>query len=113
MWDDLLQDVDVKLTVEIGSTRLTLRELLALGEAAAFESSDYKALVCVFLHGGNDGNNLLLPYEPDDYALYSQARGILGLARVRGLASGLPVGGDLEYADEVTLGRAFEGRRSV
>ena len=26
-------------------------------------------------------------------------------------ASGLPVGGDLEYADEVTLGRAFEGRR--
>jgi recombination protein RecR len=29
------------------------------------------------------------------------------------LASGLPVGGDLEYADEVTLGRAFEGRRLV
>ena len=29
------------------------------------------------------------------------------------LASGLPVGGDLEYADEVTLGRAFEGRRKV
>ena len=29
------------------------------------------------------------------------------------LASGLPVGGDLEYADEVTLGRAFEGRRSA
>jgi recombination protein RecR len=29
------------------------------------------------------------------------------------LASGLPVGGDLEYADEVTLGRAFEGRRSI
>jgi recombination protein RecR len=34
----------------------------------------------------------------------------LGL-RVTRLASGLPVGGDLEYADEVTLGRAFEGRR--
>ena len=29
------------------------------------------------------------------------------------LASGLPVGGDLEYADEVTLGRAFEGRRTL
>jgi recombination protein RecR len=38
--------------------------------------------------------------------------GTLGL-RVTRLASGLPVGGDLEYADEVTLGRAFEGRRSV
>ena len=31
--------------------------------------------------------------------------------RVSRLASGLPVGGDLEYADEITLGRAFEGRR--
>ena len=36
----------------------------------------------------------------------------LGL-RVSRLASGLPVGGDLEYADAVTLGRAFEGRRTV
>lgn len=33
--------------------------------------------------------------------------------RVSRLASGLPVGGDLEYADEVTLGRAFEGRRLI
>jgi recombination protein RecR len=33
--------------------------------------------------------------------------------KVARLASGLPVGGDLEYADEVTLGRAFEGRRYV
>jgi recombination protein RecR len=33
--------------------------------------------------------------------------------KVTRLASGLPVGGDLEYADEVTLGRAFEGRRVV
>ncbi|MBD1269647.1 recombination protein RecR [Aeromicrobium tamlense] len=33
--------------------------------------------------------------------------------KVTKLASGLPVGGDLEYADEVTLGRAFEGRTAV
>lgn len=33
--------------------------------------------------------------------------------KVTKLASGLPVGGDLEYADEVTLGRAFEGRRAI
>ncbi|MCC3289350.1 MULTISPECIES: recombination mediator RecR [unclassified Arthrobacter] len=33
--------------------------------------------------------------------------------KVTRLASGLPVGGDLEYADEITLGRAFEGRRSM
>lgn len=36
----------------------------------------------------------------------------LGLTVTR-LASGLPVGGDLEYADEITLGRAFAGRRAV
>jgi recombination protein RecR len=33
--------------------------------------------------------------------------------RVTRIASGLPVGGDLEYADEVTLGRAFAGRREM
>jgi recombination protein RecR len=36
----------------------------------------------------------------------------LGL-RVTRIASGLPVGGDLDYADEVTLSRAMEGRREV
>ena len=36
-----------------------------------------------------------------------------GALRITRLASGLPVGGDLEYADEVTLGRAFEGRRPL
>ncbi|MDR8018323.1 recombination mediator RecR [Nesterenkonia aerolata] len=38
--------------------------------------------------------------------------GSIGIRLTR-LASGLPVGGDLEYADDVTLGRAFEGRRSL
>jgi recombination protein RecR len=36
----------------------------------------------------------------------------MGISVTR-LASGLPVGGDLEYADEITLGRAFEGRRAL
>jgi recombination protein RecR len=36
-----------------------------------------------------------------------------GRVRVTRLASGLPVGGDLEYADEVTLGRALSGRRDI
>ena len=42
----------------------------------------------------------------------SRLIGPMGITVSR-LASGLPVGGDLEYADEVTLGRAFEGRRVV
>jgi recombination protein RecR len=42
------------------------------------------------------------------------AQEVKGLpVRVTALASGLPVGGDLEYADEVTLGRAFGGRRGL
>jgi recombination protein RecR len=41
------------------------------------------------------------------------AERLRGKVRVTRLASGLPVGGDLEYADEVTLGRALAGRREV
>ena len=48
----LLQDVDVKLTVEIGSTHLSLRELLALGEASVIElDRDADALLDVFVNG--------------------------------------------------------------
>lgn len=51
--------------------------------------------------------------EGEATAMYlSRLLGPLGL-RVTRIASGLPVGGDLEYADEVTLGRALEGRRDV
>ena len=45
-------------------------------------------------------------------AYLARMLGPLGLTVSR-LASGLPVGGDLEFADEVTLGRAFEGRRRI
>ena len=41
------------------------------------------------------------------------ANRLRGRVRVTRLASGLPVGGDLEYADEVTLGRALAGRREI
>jgi uncharacterized protein (DUF1501 family) len=48
--------------------------LAAIGEAAAFDNSDYKALVCVFLYGGNDYANTVVPYDPANYALYHQIR---------------------------------------
>jgi recombination protein RecR len=51
--------------------------------------------------------------EGEATALYlARLLGPLGLTVTR-IASGLPVGGDLEYADELTLGRALEGRRTV
>lgn len=48
---------------------------------AAQDNSDYKALVCVFLFGGNDSNNLLVPYDGPHRDLYESARGILALPK--------------------------------
>lgn len=49
--------------------------LAAIGEAAAFSASDYKALVCVFLYGGNDYANTVVTYDDDSYNRYSAIRG--------------------------------------
>jgi recombination protein RecR len=51
--------------------------------------------------------------EGDATAMYLTALFKELPVKVSQLASGLPVGGDLEYADEITLGRALEGRRRV
>jgi uncharacterized protein (DUF1501 family) len=48
--------------------------LAAIGEAAAFDARDYKALVCIFLYGGNDCANTVVPFDPANYALYHQVR---------------------------------------
>jgi uncharacterized protein (DUF1501 family) len=49
--------------------------LAAIGEAAAFDATDYKALVCVFLFGGNDYANTVVTYDDPSYNLYSTIRG--------------------------------------
>ncbi len=49
--------------------------LAAMGEAAAFEASDYKALVCVFFYGGNDYANTVVTYDDPSYNAYSTIRG--------------------------------------
>jgi len=49
--------------------------LAAMGEAAAFDSTDYKALVCIFMYGGNDYSNTVVPYDNTNYNLYSAIRG--------------------------------------
>ncbi len=49
--------------------------------ALAQTSSTYKALVCVFLYGGNDANNTILPFDTAGYANYAAIRGPLALAQ--------------------------------
>lgn len=49
--------------------------------AAAGPSSDFKALVCLFLAGGNDGNNLIVPTDTTGYQNYASGRGMLALPR--------------------------------
>ncbi|MBL9188202.1 MAG: DUF1501 domain-containing protein [Opitutaceae bacterium] len=66
-----------------------LSQLRLMGAAAADSSSgparagapqsDYKALVCLFLAGGNDANNLVVPTDPATYAAYTSGRGVLSL----------------------------------
>ena len=49
--------------------------LAAMSEAAAFDATDYKALVCVFMFGGNDYSNMVIPYDDPNYNRYSTIRG--------------------------------------
>jgi uncharacterized protein (DUF1501 family) len=60
--------------------------LSAMGEAAAFDTSDYKALVCVFLYGGNDYANTVVPYDATNYTLYHQIRAGAGGENAAGIA---------------------------
>lgn len=54
--------------------------LAAMGEAAAFTATDYKALVCVFLYGGNDYANTVVTYDDESYNRYAAIRGGAGQA---------------------------------
>ncbi|HMD45181.1 MAG TPA: recombination mediator RecR [Acidimicrobiales bacterium] len=82
----------------VGPEQLRVRELLARVE----DEGIAEAILCT-------NPNL----EGEATAMYlARVLRPLGL-RVTRIASGLPVGGDLEYADELTLGRALEGRREV
>lgn len=82
----------------IGPEQLRVRELLARIETEQVS----EVILCT-------NPNL----EGDTTAMYlARLLKPLGLSVTR-IASGLPVGGDLEYADELTLGRALEGRREL
>jgi len=61
--------------------------LAGIGEAAAFSNAGgYKALVCVFLFGGNDHGNTLIPFDATNYARYASIRGMSGSEEAAGIA---------------------------
>jgi uncharacterized protein (DUF1501 family) len=56
------------------AARFDLINLVASASAQTVPASDYKALVCVFMYGGNDGNNTVIPMDTAGYASYSGVR---------------------------------------
>lgn len=82
--------------------------LAAIGEAAAATATDYKALVCIFLYGGNDYANTLPAYDQASYAAYLAARSNIALTReslaatLLNPATALP--GGRQYALAPTMG---------
>jgi len=64
-----------------GSATPFALSLAAMGEAAAATATDYKALVCVFLYGGNDYANTLVPYDLASYNAQLQYRSNLAIDR--------------------------------
>src|ERR1700710_1335433 len=65
----------------LGTTGLlnTIFDLRKLSAATLADPGDYKALVCLFLYGGNDANNVIVPNDTSGYASYAAARGSLAI----------------------------------
>jgi recombination protein RecR len=87
----------------IGPDRLRIRELLARAEEAHRRGEPFVEVIIA--------TNPTLEGEATSMYLAERLDGLVGL--VSRIARGIPVGGDLEYADEVTLIRSLQGRRAV
>jgi uncharacterized protein (DUF1501 family) len=73
------------------------RSLFSTDVSAAAAFSDYKALVCIYLFGGNDGNNTIVPVDGSRYTAYQAARGGLALGASR-LLSPIAASDGSQYA---------------
>jgi recombination protein RecR len=87
----------------VGPDRLRIRELLARADEAKRDGAPFEEVILA--------TNPTL--EGEATAMYLAERLETTVGVVSRIARGLPVGGDLEYADEVTLIRALQGRRAV
>lgn len=68
-------------TTSIASTVWNLRAINAMAAQTLASSTEFRALVCLFLYGGNDANNMIVPRDNTNYASYAAARGPLALAQ--------------------------------
>ncbi len=86
----------------VGAAAPFVMNLAAIGEAAAATAADYKALVCIFLFGGNDYANTVVPYDQASWNQYNSLRGTIALPREQLAATRLvpatPLPGGLEFA---------------
>lgn len=86
----------------VGGAAPFAMNLAAIGEAAAATAADYKALVCVFLFGGNDYANTLVPYDQPSWNQYNALRGTIATPRdmltATRLVPAAPLSGGIEYA---------------
>jgi recombination protein RecR len=87
----------------VGPDRLRIRELLERADRAAADQEPFEEVIMA--------TNPTLEGEATAMYLAERLEGAVGL--ISRIARGIPVGGDLEYADEVTLIRALQGRRAV
>jgi len=65
----------------LGSASQIALPFSAIAEAASTNASDYKAIVCVYLYGGNDYANTVVPYDSSSYSLYNSLRPTIALDR--------------------------------
>jgi uncharacterized protein (DUF1501 family) len=70
---------------------------LGVFAARAASANDYKAIVCIFLYGGNDTNNMIVPLDSAGYANYAQTRSYLALPQAQLLPLAVAAGGAPQY----------------
>ena len=81
----------------------TIFDLRRLSAATIPSGTDYKALVCLFLYGGNDANNVIIPHDASGYGSYAAARGILAIPQASLLSLTLQNGDGRDFGFHPSL----------
>ncbi len=85
---------------------LAAQARLQLALAQMPEAEDYKALVCIFLFGGNDAYNMLVPRSDHEYSIYREVRQNLAIPQAQLLPLVMTAPGEVEYGFHPSMGEA-------